>query len=80
MGFVDAIPDWTLKSIFFGQLSFFVHVCTSNQFKSEVVTQDLGRGDFVLDDLAHSFEVTLVSIHDDVLVAAVQHMSKLLSE
>ena len=80
MSVLHRIPDWRLVVVLFGQLPFFIHICSSDELNTEVVAKDLGCGNLEGHGLFHSFEVLLVPIHDDVLLTSVVLMGELLAK
>ena len=76
----DWVPHWWLVVVLLGEGSFFAHVSASDQLHTEVVAQNLGGGDLVSDDLLHSFEVALESVHDDGFITNIELVSELLTE
>lgn len=71
---LDCIPDWRWHTKCCSERPFLAHVSSSNQFDTQIVTERLRTGDFILYNLAHSLEVALVAIQDGVVVPAVELM------
>lgn len=79
MGLLDGGPDWRLISVLLGQSSFFIHVGASYKLDAEVVAKNFGGCDFILDNLSHSLEVALVTIHYYMLVTSIVLVRQLLA-
>ena len=79
MGLLDAGPDWRLVSVLLSKRSFFIHVGASDKLDAEVVPEHFGGGDFILDNLSHSLEVALVTIHYYMLVTSIVLVRELLA-
>ena len=60
------------------KVSLLVHVSSSDELDTKVVSHDLGSSYFKLDGLGHSLEVLLISIHDNVFISSVVLLSELL--
>ena len=80
VGIFDTVPYWRLVVVFLCQGSFFVHVSSSNKLNSEVVAQNLGGKNFISNDLFHSLQVALKSVHNYSFVSYVEFVGKLLAE
>jgi hypothetical protein len=80
MSLLKRIPDWRLVMILLGQFSFFVHVSSSDQFDTKVVSHHLGGSYLKRYDLLHPLEILLETIHYDVFLTSVVFLSKLLPE
>lgn len=79
MGLLNGGPDWGFISILFSKGSLFIHIGSSYKLDAEVIAENLGGCNFILDDLSHSLKVALVAIHYYMLVTSVVLVSELLA-
>ena len=80
VSFLHGVPYRRFIVVLFGESSFLIHVCASDQLDSEIVAKDLRSLNFISNDLLHSLEIALVAIHDYGFVSDIEFMSELLSE
>jgi hypothetical protein len=78
VGVFDGFPDRWFEAGFGSELSLFSHVSSSDELEPKVVAKLLRALNLVLDNLTHSLEIALISIHDNVLVAFIINVSHLL--
>ena len=80
VGVLNGIPHWGLSTFIGCEISFFIHVGSSDQFDAEVEAKHLGSLNFHGDGVGHSLEVALIAIHDDDFLVLVELVGHLLSK
>ena len=76
----NRVPNWRFIIVFLGQSSLFAHVSASDELHTKVVAENLGGRDLVSNDLLHSFEVALETVHNDGFFTNIEFLCQLLSE